>query len=100
MGAYKMTKIKLILAAILIAGAVVACWLIKYQYDRITALEAKKTELEAVIEKEKQANVQANIQIKKLRELKATDNETADWYNRRLPDSVIMLLQERYGKRN
>lgn len=95
-----MTKIKLILAAILITGAVIACWLIKYQYDRITALEAKKTELEATIEKARQANVEANIQIKKLRQLKATDNETADWYNSRLPDSVLMLLQERYGKHN
>lgn len=95
-----MTKIKLILAAILITGAVVACWLIKYQYDKITALEGKKNELEAVIEKEKQANVEANKQIKKLRELKANDNEVTDWYNTRLPDSVIMLLQERYGKRN
>jgi cell division protein FtsB len=96
----EMSKIKLILAAILITGAVVACWLIKYQYDKITALEAKKTELEATIEKARADNVAANKQIKKLRQLKATDNETADWYNRRLPDSVLMLLQERYGKRN
>ena len=92
-----MSKIKLILGLILIAGAVVACWLIKYQYDKITALEAQKNELEATIEKAREANVEANKQIKKLRELKATDNETTDWYNRRLPDSVLMLLQERYG---
>lgn len=95
-----MTKIKLILAAILITGAVVACWLIKYQYDRITALEAKKTELEATIEKARQANVEANKQIEKLRAVKNTDSKTADWYNLRIANNVLMLLQERYGKSN
>lgn len=89
-----MTKIKLILAAILITGAVVACWLIKYQYDRITALEAKKTELEATIEKARQANVEANKQIEKLREVKNTDPKVADWYNTMLPDSVRVLLEK------
>lgn len=93
-------KIKLILATILIVGAVLSCWLIKYQYDKINTLEKQKNELEQTLEKARQANVEANNQIKKLRQLKATDNETADWYNSRLPDSVLMLLQERYGKRN
>lgn len=95
-----MTKIKLILVAILIAGAVFACWLIKYQYDRITALEAKKTELEATIEKARQANVEANKQIKKLREVKNTDTKVADWYNMRLADNVLMLLRQRYSAGN
>lgn len=98
MGAHKMTKIKLILAAILITGAVVACWLIKYQYDKITALEAKKTELEATIEKARQANVEANKQIEKLREVKNTDPKVADWSGTLLPNSVALLLHERYGK--
>lgn len=95
-----MTKIKLILAAILITGAVVACWLIKYQYDKITALEAKKTELEATIEKARQANVEANKQIEKLREVKNTDPKVADWYNMRLASNVLMLLRQRYGAGN
>ena len=95
-----MTKIKLILAAILIAGAVVACWLIKYQYDRITALEAKKSELEATIEKARQANVEANKQIEKLREVKNNDTKVADWYNMRLASNVLMLLRQRYGAGN
>lgn len=95
-----MTKIKLILAAILITGAVVACWLIKYQYDKITALEAKKTELEATIEKARQANVQANKQIEKLREVKNTDPKVADWYNMRLASNVLMLLRQRYSAGN
>ena len=89
--------IKLILAAVAVAGALFVAWLIKHQYDEITTLTAQKNELEATLEKARQANVEANNQIKKLRQLKATDNETADWYNRRLPDSVLMLLQERYG---
>ena len=83
-----------------IAVVVLGCWLIKYQYDKITALEAKKNELEAVIEKEKQANVEANKQIKKLRELKANDTKVADWAGTGLPDNVSILLQERYGKSN
>lgn len=89
--------IKLILATVAVAGALFAAWLIKHQYDEITTLTAQKNELEATLEKARQANVEANNQIKKLRQLKATDNETADWYNRRLPDTVLMLLQERYG---
>lgn len=93
-------RIKLILAAVVVAGAAFAAWLIKHQYDKITALEAKKNELEAVIEKEKQANVEANKQIKKLRELKANDNEVNDWSNMRIPHSLSLLLQERYGKSN
>lgn len=93
-----MSKIKLILFMVAVLVAVFACWLIKYQYDKITALEAKKNELEAVIEKEKKANVEANKQIKKLRELKANDNEVDDWSNMRIPHSLSLLLQERYGK--
>ena len=99
-----MTKIKLILAAILITGAVVACWLIKYQYDKITALEAtveardnKIAEMEAQLKKERENNVEANKQIKKLRENKHTDTEANTWGDNRLPNSVFLLLQERYG---
>lgn len=99
-----MTKIKLILAAILITGAVVACWLIKYQYDKITALETKVTERDSVIanmqtqiDKEKKANVAANSEIRKLRENKIADTEANTWGDNRLPNSLLLLLQERYG---
>ena len=93
-------RIKLIIACFLIAGAVLGCWLIKYQHDGITALEAKKTELEATIEKARQANVEANKQIEKLREVKNTDTKVADWYNLRIASNVLMLLRQRYGAGN
>lgn len=100
-------KVKLIIAVFLVAGAILVAWLIKYQYERIISLESQKNELELKldekeqqIEKAKQANLEANREIKKLRQLKAQDNAVADWYNTPLPDSVIMLLQERYSKHN
>lgn len=100
-------KIKLILAAILIAGAMIACWLIKYQYDTITNLISQKTELELKldekeqqIEKAKQANLEANREIKKLREIKLIDTETSAWFNSPIPHSVSVQLQERYGAGN
>lgn len=93
-------KTNIIIAIFCILGALFCWWRINYLEEQLTLSIAKNDELNATLEKAREANVQANIQIKKLRELKATDNETADWYNSRLPDSVLMLLQERYGKHN
>ena len=90
-------RIKLILAILAVCGALFAGWLIKYQYDKINALEAQKNELEQTLEKAREANVEAGKQIKKLRGLKANNVEVANWGDSRLPDTVLMLLQERYG---
>ena len=91
-----MSKIKLILFMVAIAVVVFGCWLIKYQYDKITALEAKKNELEATIEKARADEIQNGKRIKELREALSKSKEAMDWGNSLVNPVVVDILQKHY----
>lgn len=91
-----MTKIKLILAAILIAGAVVACWLIKYQYDRITALEGKITEYQKQAEKDKQDVLEKSKRIQELNKVIQNSKDSLEYSGIRIDSSLLAELRKQY----
>lgn len=100
-------NIKIILGIIIATVLFGWGWFTKYQAERITNLISQKTELELKldekeqqIEKAKQSNLEANREIKKLREIKLIDTETSAWFNSPIPNSVSVQLQERYGAGN
>ena len=96
MGAYKMTKIKLILAAILITGAVVACWLIKYQYDKITALETKVTEYQKQAEKDKQDVLEKSKRIQELNKVIQNSKDSLEYSGIRIDSALLAELRKQY----
>lgn len=96
MGDDEMTKINLILAAILIAGAVVACWLIKYQYDRITALETKVTEYQKQAEKDKQDVLEKSKRIQELNKVIQNSKDSLEYSGIRIDSSLLAELRKQY----
>ena len=96
MGAHEMTKIKLILAAILITGAVVACWLIKYQYDRITALETKITEYQKQAEKDKQDVLEKSKRIQELNKVIQNNKNSLEYSGIRIDSALLAELRKQY----
>lgn len=96
MGAHEMTKIKLILAVILITGAVVACWLIKYQYDKITALETKVTEYQKQAEKDKQDVLEKSKRIQELNKVIQNSKDSLEYSGIRIDSALLAELRKQY----
>ena len=91
-----MTKINLILAAILITGAVVACWLIKYQYDKITALETKVTEYQKQAEKDKRDVLEKSKRIQELNKVIQNSKDSLEYSGIRIDSSLLAELRKQY----
>lgn len=91
-----MTKIKLILAAILITGAVVACWLIKYQYDKITSLETKVTEYQKQAEKDKQDVLEKSKRIQELNKVIQNSKNSLEYSGIRIDSALLAELRKQY----
>lgn len=89
-------RIRLILATILIAGAVLGCWLIKYQYDTITALKAENKQLKTNWEKEKQNVLEASIRVQKLNEIIASNADVKSWADNPIALPVLSELRKQY----
>lgn len=89
-------RIKLILACFLIAGAVFACWLIKYQYDRITALETKVTEYQKQAEKDKQDVLEKSKRIQELNKVIQNSKDSREYSGIRIDSSLLAELRKQY----
>ena len=81
--------------------AAVGCYL----YSRVltlekekTALESEKTALVTTIERYKDAQVEANKTIKRLREISQINKADLDWYNTLTPVEFVKFLQERHNR--
>lgn len=59
------------------------------------ALQSEKNALISNIEEYKKNEVAANNEIKKLRNKISVDKTALDWYNSRLPDTIIDELHKR-----
>lgn len=92
----RVMRIRLILAAILIAGAVLGCWLIKYQYDTITALKAENKQLKTNWEKEKQNVLEASKRVQKLNEIIASNADVKSWADNPIALPVLSELRKQY----
>lgn len=89
-------RIRLILAAILIAGAVLGCWLIKYQYDTITALKAENKELKTNWEKEKQDVLEKSKRIQELNKVIQNSKDSRDYSGIRIDSALLAELRKQY----
>lgn len=81
--------------------AVVSCFL----YSRVITLEKEKTTLESektalltTVERYKDAQMEANKTIKRLREISQVNKENLDWYNSLTPVEFVKFLQERHNR--
>ena len=81
--------------------AVVSCFL----YSKVitlekekTALESEKTALLTTVERYKNAQVEANKTIKRLREISQINKADLDWYNTLTPVEFVKFLQERHNR--
>lgn len=92
----RVMRIKLILVAILITGAVFACWLIKYQYDRITALETKVTEYQKQAEKDKQDVLEKSKRIQELNKVIQNSKDSREYSGIRIDSSLLAELRKQY----
>ena len=91
-----MSKFKLILFMVAIAVVIFGCWLIKYQYDKITSLEAKKNELEAVIEKEKQDVLEKSKRIQELNKVIQNSKDSREYSGIRIDSALLAELRKQY----
>ena len=66
--------------------------------NKITSLEAEKNVLELTVRRVKNAEVEANKTISSLRKSANSSKESLDWYNTRLPDDMLNVLQERHNR--
>ena len=76
-----------------------------FLFSRVNTLEKDKTTLEGEkkalitsIERYKNAEVEANRTIKRLRQISQTNKTNLDWYHGIIPDEFVKLLQERHNR--
>ncbi|MBQ2176217.1 MAG: hypothetical protein II453_14540 [Alphaproteobacteria bacterium] len=89
-------RIKLIIACFLIAGAVLGCWLIKYQHDRITALETKITEYQKQAEKDKKDVLEKSKRIQELNKVIQNSKDSREYSGIRIDSSLLAELRKQY----
>lgn len=89
-------RTKLIIACIIIAGAVFGCWLIKYQYDTITALKVENKQLKTNWEKEKQNVLEASKRIQELNKIIEKNPASADYSATRIDGALLNELRKQY----
>ena len=89
---------------IIIIAIILACgWYLTFSRlvnakKEITTLESEKTALTINIERYKNAEVEANKTISSLRKSASSSKESLDWYNTRLPDNMLVRMQERHNR--
>ena len=89
---------------IIIIAIILACgWYLTFSRlvnakKEITTLESEKTALTINIERYKNAEVEANKTISSLRKSANSSKESLDWYNTRLPDDMLVRMQERHNR--
>ena len=67
--------------------------------DKINSLESEKNNLINIVKGYQNAEVEANITIKQLRDKIRNNNQSNDWYNTPIDANVLNILQERHNRR-
>ena len=67
--------------------------------DKINSLESEKNRLTNIVKGYQNAEVEANITIKQLRDKIRNNNQSNDWYNTPIDANVLNILQERHNRR-
>ena len=67
--------------------------------DKINSLESEKNNLINIVKGYQNAEVEANITIRELRNKIRDNNQSNDWYNTPIDANVLNILQERHNRR-
>ena len=88
-----------VLAAILAVCLYFAINSLVIAKDKINSLESEKNRLTNIVKGYQNAEVEANITIKQLRDKIRNNNQSNDWYNTPIDANVLNILQERHNRR-
>lgn len=76
------------------------CFYLNYSIDLLKkeniSLQGEKNALSETIKGYKNAKVESDRTIKKLRAAAEKDKENLDWYNQRVPYDVLDIMQKQY----
>lgn len=67
--------------------------------DKINSLESEKNNLINIVKGYQNAEMEANITIKQLRDKIRNNNQSNNWYNTPIDANVLNILQERHNRR-
>lgn len=66
--------------------------------DKINALESEKNNLVNIVKGYQNAEVEANITIKQLRDKIRNNNQSNNWYNTPIPSDLIDVVRKRHNR--
>ena len=66
--------------------------------DKINSLESEKNNLINIVKGYQNAEVEANITIKQLRDKIRNNNQSNDWYNTPIPFELLDVVQKRHNR--
>ena len=93
-----MVKVLGIICVILAVTAYFLFSMYIHSREEISALESDKTRLTNIVKGYQNAEVEANITIKELREQIRSNQESTDWYNTPIPANVLDVMQKRHNR--
>lgn len=66
--------------------------------DKINALESEKNRLTNIVKGYQNAEVEANITIRELRNKIRDNNQSNNWYNTPIPFELLDVMQKRHNR--
>lgn len=93
-----MTKVLGTICVILAVSVYILFSMYKHSQKEINALESEKNRLTNIVKGYQNAEVEANITIRELRNKIRDNQKSSDWYNTPIPADVLNVLQERHNR--
>ena len=94
-----MVKVLGIICIILALCAYILFSMYIHSREEITVLESEKNRLTNIVKGYQNAEVEANITIRELRNKIRDNKKSVDWYNTPIDANVLNVLQERHNRR-
>lgn len=94
-----MVKVLGIICVILTLCVYVLFSMYRHSQNEIATLESEKNNLTNMVKGYQNAEVEANITIRELRNKIRDNQKSIDWYNTPIPTDVLNVLQERHNRR-
>ena len=93
-----MVKVLGIICVILAVTAYVLFSMYIHSREEISALESDKTRLTNIVKGYQNAEVEANITIRELRNQIRDNQKSVDWYNTPIPADILDVMQKRHNR--
>lgn len=93
-----MVKVLGTICVILAVSAYILFSMYRHSQKEIATLESEKNSLTNMVKGYQNAEVEANITIRELRNKIRDNKKSSDWYNTPIPTDVLDVLQERHNR--